>query len=408
LGNSTRFVTAIDSNRLYTNNGDRTFTDFSGALGVEEGDWGWGAAFIDIENDGDLDIMMTNGFLHSDRPPQASQERAFEPMRLWRNDDGVYNDVSEEYGVNDLREGRALVTFDYDNDGDLDVYVANNGSPPTFYRNDIESDNNWIRFKLNGVSSNSDGIGARVELVSIEGAVGSVYRVERAKLFDSGFYTAEALNTVGSILSAPMEVSVDWDISGFSVARAWNEVLLDAIRKDFPAPTIHSRNLYHVSVAIWDAFWAFEEDGWSQATPAFHKEEVNSSSYTPDRPSAQREAISYAPYRILRQRHEKSVGRDYSFYAFDWLMNELGYDPDFEGVDGSSPAAIGNRIGYALISQALSDGSNEENEYADTSGYTPSNDPLVIRFGGTTLKEPNRWQPLAFDARITQNGILIG
>lgn len=514
------FVTAIDSNRLYTNNGDRTFTNFSDTLGVEDGDWGWGAAFIDIENDGDLDIMMTNGFLHSDRSPLASQERAFEPMRLWRNDDGLYNDISEEYGVTDLREGRALVTFDYDNDGDLDVYIANNGSTPTFYRNDIESGNNWLRLKLNGVSSNIDGIGARVELIiaegsdpllkeltggndylgqsesiihyglgpniesvraiqirwpsgivqiltdiepnqtlavtepepdalaspffnaqsgdiavqkddsveltvaatgnpepaivwykdgeKIEGAVGSVYRIEKAKLFAAGSYTAEARNTVGTTLSAPMELSIDWDISHFSVARAWNEVLLDAIRKDFPAPTIHSRNLYHVSAAIWDAFWAYEENGWDQALPAFHKEEVDSASQAPDLLSAQREAISYAAYRVLVQRYEKSAGADYSLFAFDWLMNELGYDPNFEGVDGDSPAAVGNRIGYALISQALSDGSNEENDYADTSGYVASNDPLVIRFGGTMLDEPNRWQPLAFDARITQNGILIG
>jgi hypothetical protein len=514
------FVTAIDSNRLYTNNGDRTFTDFSKALGVEDGDWGWGAAFIDIENDGDLDIMMTNGFLHSDRPPQASQESAFTPMRLWRNDDGIYSEVSSEYGVTDLKEGRALVTFDYDNDGDLDVYIANNGSTPTFYRNDIESGNNWLRLKLNGVASNPDGIGARVELVAaegsspvlkvltggndylgqsesiihfglganiesvdtvtirwpsgivqilsevasnqlllvtepesdtlvqpffngqsgdaavqkddaveltvavsgnpepvivwykngekIEGAVGPVYRIERAKLFDSGTYTAEALNTVGATLSSPMELSVGWGISGFSVARAWNETLLDAIRKDFPAPTIHSRNLYHVSAAIWDAFWAYEENGWNQASPAFHKEEIDSSSHTPDRISAQREAISYAAYRVLIQRYEKSVGKDYSLFAFNWLMNELGYDPGYEDVDSNYPAAVGNRIGNALITQALNDGSNEENEYADTSGYVASNDPLVIRFGGTTLNEPNRWQPLAFDARITQNGILIG
>ena len=514
------FVTAIDSNRLYTNNGDRTFTDFSEALGVEDGDWGWGAAFIDIENDGDLDIMMTNGFLFSDRPPQASQERAFNPMRLWRNDDGDYVEVGSEYGVDDLREGRALVTFDYDNDGDLDVYIANNGSTPTFYRNDIDSGNNWLRLMLKGVSSNTDGIGARVEIVvnegsspvlreltggndylgqsesiihfglgsnidsvdtvtirwpsgitqvitdlasnqlhvltepdsnalttpiftaqsgdiavqkdnavelsvtvsgnpepavvwlkngeKLDGAVGPVYRIERAKLFDGGTYTAEANNTAGTTASAPIELNVDWDISDLSVARAWNEVLLDAIRKDFPAPTIHSRNLYHVSAAIWDAFWAYEENGWDTASPTFHKEQVESSAHTPDRISAQREAISYAAYRVLVQRYEKSVGKDYSLFAFDWLMNELGYDPNNVEIEGDSPAAVGNRIGNALIAQALTDGSNEENDYADTSGYVASNDPLVIRFGGTTLDEPNRWQPLAFDARITQNGILIG
>ncbi|MEM9160133.1 MAG: vanadium-dependent haloperoxidase, partial [Verrucomicrobiota bacterium] len=150
---------------------------------------------------------------------------------------------------------------------------------------------------------------------------------------------------------------------------------------------------------------AYESGGWDQSLPAFHKEApVLGISRAED----QREAISYAAYRVLYQRYKDSIGADYTLFAIDWLMNDLGFDPAIDTTVGDSPAAVGNRIAAAVIAEALNDGSNEANDYADTSGYTASNAPLKLNESGTDLAEPNLWQPLAFDFRITQNGIEVG
>ena len=79
-----------------------------------------------------------------------------------------------------------------------------------------------------------------------------------------------------------------------SVARQWNEVLLDSVRKDFARPTIHARNLYHTSAAMWDAWAAYDE----QADQVLHNEKLTAV----DVQAAREEAISYAMYRLLRHR----------------------------------------------------------------------------------------------------------
>ena len=85
-------------------------------------------------------------------------------------------------------------------------------------------------------------------------------------------------------------------------------------------------------------------------------------------------------------------------------MQDLGYDENFTSTDGDSPAAIGNRIGAAVIAYGLADGSNEAGNYADPS-YTPVNEPLIYKLGEIEMVDPNRWQPLALDFIVTQNGI---
>ena len=82
---------------------------------------------------------------------------------------------------------------------------------------------------------------------------------------------------------------------GLSVARHWNEAVLAAIRSDFPAPTIHARNLYHSSAAMWDAWAAYDPD----AVGVF----VDEKRTAEDARAAREEAISYAAYRILVARY---------------------------------------------------------------------------------------------------------
>ncbi len=187
-----------------------------------------------------------------------------------------------------------------------------------------------------------------------------------------------------------------------TVARQWNDVLLDAIRIDIPKPTVHARNLFHMSVAMWDAWAAYE--------PSANGYLVKEKLFTADVAAARDEAISFAAYRVLKHRYRYGPGEIPSQQSFDDLMDALGYDRTFTSTDGDSPAALGNRIGQAVIDYGLSDGANEGPllDYADDTGYATVNPELVFDLPGTFMFDPNRWQPLAFDYLILQNGIVIG
>jgi enediyne biosynthesis protein E4 len=151
-----------DGNRLYQNQGDRTFADRTDVAGVRDGGWGWGAAFFDPDNDGDLDIAMTNGV---DFPnPEAERFRS-DTTRLFRNDgDGTFTDVAAAAGVDDRGDGRGLLVFDYDDDGDEDLFVVQHEGAPRLYRNDGGNAQSFLRVRLRGTLGNRDGVGARLLL----------------------------------------------------------------------------------------------------------------------------------------------------------------------------------------------------------------------------------------------------
>lgn len=192
-----------------------------------------------------------------------------------------------------------------------------------------------------------------------------------------------------------------------TVARQWNEEILAAIRIDFPAPTVHARNLFHLSVAMWDA-WATYDD---QAIGYLHNEsaEVPVASTLE---TARDEAISYAAYRVLKHRYGFSTNAATTLATLDDRMTNLGYDPAITTTIGSEPSAIGNRVAASVISFGMSDGANESSSpgYIDSSGYTPVNAPLILTTNDTASGFPNgwtdlnRWQPLAFNIAFTQNG----
>jgi hypothetical protein len=153
----------VSGNRLYRNLGDRVFEDTTEMAGVRDGGWGWGAAFFDYDNDGDLDLAMTNGF-ETDRWETETPFNT-DPTKLWRNDGGIFTDVSSSVGITDTGTGKGLLVFDYDKDGDLDLFIVNNGGYPVLYRNDLTNGNHWLRVKASGRYSNRDGIGAVVTIM---------------------------------------------------------------------------------------------------------------------------------------------------------------------------------------------------------------------------------------------------
>jgi hypothetical protein len=185
------------------------------------------------------------------------------------------------------------------------------------------------------------------------------------------------------------------------VARVWNEQLLDAIRIDFARPTVHARNLYHVSVAMWDAWAAYDP----AADCVLHEERLYKTSLAADNLEAARaEAISYAAYRVLSQRFANSPGAARTLPALDLTMAALGYDTGVVTTEGTTPAALGNRIAQAILEFGRADGSNEENDYQN-SYYQPVNPPLLPDFpGNPDIVDPNRWQPLALEFFIDQSG----
>ena len=194
-----------------------------------------------------------------------------------------------------------------------------------------------------------------------------------------------------------------------SVAREWNEVLLDAIRSDFARPTVHARNLFHSSMAMYDAWAIFD----SQATTVFLGK--NFSGYTcvfngisnpGDVDLARHEIISYAMYRLLTHRFANSPGGVATQQTFDDQMASYGYDTSFTSTDYSTGSykALGNYLAEQIIAFGGNDGSNEIADYGNQY-YTPTNDPLILElYEDNGDIDPNRWQPLAFDVFIDQSG----
>jgi hypothetical protein len=185
----------------------------------------------------------------------------------------------------------------------------------------------------------------------------------------------------------------DW-----SVARRWDEALLDAIRRALPNPPVHARNLFHTSVAMWDA--------WATYDPAATGDIFTEKHTAGDIVGARDEAISYAAYRVLSARYIKAVGGSESLSEFDDVMDSLCYPLTNTSTDGDGPAAIGNRVAAAVLAAGRTDGSNEANGYT-APDYKAVNAPLVVNKTGTTMVDPNRWQPLQLEHMISQNGIPV-
>jgi hypothetical protein len=195
-----------------------------------------------------------------------------------------------------------------------------------------------------------------------------------------------------------------------SVAKQWNELLLESIRKDFARPTVHARNLFHTSVGMWDAWAVYDQDACTyllgKTVDGF------SCAYDPivplpaDIPAARDEALSYMAYRLLSHRFAASTNSALLQMAYDAHMDTLGYDINVTSQDYSNgdPAAMGNYIAQCIINFGLQDGSNEQNGYVNQR-YEPVNPPMIVKVpGNSQLEDWNRWQPLSLDLFIDQSG----
>lgn len=194
-----------------------------------------------------------------------------------------------------------------------------------------------------------------------------------------------------------------------SVARRWNEVLLEAIRNDYARPTVHARNLFHTSVALYDGWAVFDpvaETYMLGKTVHDYDCPFNGIAYPTDIEAAQSEVMSYAAYRLLSHRFASSANPVENQMRFDTLMTNLGYDINFTSTDYStgSYAALGNHLATNIISFGMQDGANEVGGYANQY-YAPVNPTLIPALpGNPDIQDPNRWQPLTLQVFIDQSG----
>ncbi len=157
------FVSDMSYSALYRNEGYGLFRDvtYQAGIAVASGQYvGWASAFIDYDNDGDVDIFKVNGDLQH---LFGQEDQLFENLEGRR-----FRDVSVERGSYFQEElvGRGAAFGDYDNDGDIDVFIVNLNERGVLLRNEGGNKNNWLLIQLVGRSSNRDGVGARLREVS--------------------------------------------------------------------------------------------------------------------------------------------------------------------------------------------------------------------------------------------------
>ena len=165
-------VTHLDMQlaRLYQNMGDGTFDDATFRSKLSYATFhmsGFGTRFMDYDNDGSRDIFMANGHVLDNIQRYHADTPYAEPKLMFRNlGRGIFENVSDQLGPDFLlpRVSRGAAIGDFDNDGDLDILVNNNGQPPQLLRNDGGNANHWLEILLIGTKSNRDGVGARVKI----------------------------------------------------------------------------------------------------------------------------------------------------------------------------------------------------------------------------------------------------
>jgi len=162
---------AGDTSTLYANSGDGSCQDrtFASGIGVNTRWLGWGTAFVDLDHDGWLDLFLSNGHVYPE-VVQIKTEAAYKQRKVvYRNlGNGRFADVTDRVGepLTIPKAGRGAAFGDFDNDGAIDVAIANVNDLPDLFRLKVDGANHWVTFRLVGVESNRNAIGARVHIVA--------------------------------------------------------------------------------------------------------------------------------------------------------------------------------------------------------------------------------------------------
>jgi len=151
-----------DTHVLYRNNGKGYFQDVTirAGLGVETRYVGWGAAIVDLDNNGIADLFLTTGMVYPTAYRKAPDAPYKSPSVIFRNLGG--GKFEELPTIPEVHSSRGTAFGDFDNDGDIDILIVNQNEPPTLLRNDVSPTQHWLKVLLQGVQSNRSAIGATV------------------------------------------------------------------------------------------------------------------------------------------------------------------------------------------------------------------------------------------------------
>jgi enediyne biosynthesis protein E4 len=163
-----------DTSTLYRNTGKVAFDDvtFPAGIGVTTRWLGWGCGFVDVDNNGWLDIFLVNGHVYPEVEKLTTEAGYAQRKVLYRNlQNGRFTDVSDGAGAAVIQPSpaRGCAFGDYDNDGDIDILINPVNAVPELLRCDSSNQNNWVTIKTIGVKSNRSGIGARIRCVTEDG-----------------------------------------------------------------------------------------------------------------------------------------------------------------------------------------------------------------------------------------------
>ncbi len=192
-----------DYNKLHINHGNHIFTETAQTAGVDNSFWGWGAIGVDINHDTTLDLFTTNGG-YLDRFLNR-------PSTVWlNNDDGTFTDVAASTGFNHTGQGRGILNFDHDRDGDQDIVITSSGEPMVLYQTELGgAATNWLTIKLDTSTAPHlapNGFGSRVQ-ITVDGQ-----QIVRAINGCSNFLSQSELTAHFGVGDATAidELSIEW------------------------------------------------------------------------------------------------------------------------------------------------------------------------------------------------------
>ena len=188
------FVTnyQLENNNLYRNHGaffsEESFRSGIGSISLNF--LGFGAGFFDYDNDGWLDLFVANGHVHDNIEEYDELVTYAQRAQIFRNDGtGYFHERDVGPGLQKSYVGRGSAFGDYDDDGDLDIALVNNGRPAALLQNGGGNLNNWLLVELEGTRSNRDGIGAQLRLTA-----GGLTRFREVKS-GSGYLSSSQLSS---------------------------------------------------------------------------------------------------------------------------------------------------------------------------------------------------------------------
>ena len=430
------------SSRFFLNRGDLTFKSIAQIVRIDDTEQGRALACFDADRDGDIDIIVVNVSTNHIVYYRNDSEDLGNYLTIKLRGSGL-----NTYGVGakvkvtttDGTQIRQLGgSNNYASHNPLEVHFGLGTATeahvrvewPDRTRSTTELSITEVNQILTINQPGESGLRLSVQFGDGDGlyAAGDVVEIRASEPMEGYYFSHWVVsggvitNPYAAVTTFEMPSSVAKVTAHFlpgvspsddvSVARRWNEVLLAAIRNDYARPTVHARNLFHVSAAQYDAWSVLVQNLDPKPNPwllgAMEPVEcplADLSAFEFDEADVGA-ALSYASFRLIRHRFSKSPGHAQIIRDTHALMSFLEFDPAHQSTDytAGDSRALGNYIASCYQAYGGHDGANEDDDYKNKV-YTPVNPPLEPHLpGNPDIVDLNRWQPLQLESFIDQAG----